>query len=177
MSTATPAVTIEIRPATAADASEITDIYNQGIRSRLATFETRERTIAEVEASLQASAGRFPWLVAVRDGRVLGWANASSYRSRECYAGIGEFSIYIHEEARGSGVGRVLLPTLIEAARAAGFWKLLSRIFPANVGSRRLCAACGFREVGTYEKHAQLEGVWMDTVIVENWIGMPDDAS
>lgn len=177
MSSPSPAATIEVRPATAADAAAITEIYNQGIRSRLATFETRERTVAEVEESLQASAGRFPWLVAVHDGRVLGWANASTYRPRECYAGIAEFSIYIHEDARGSGVGRVLLPQLIEVARAAGFWKLLSRVFPENVGSRRLCAACGFREVGTYVKHAQLEGVWMDVVIVENWIGTPDDAA
>lgn len=177
MATPSPAATLDIRLATTADAAAITEIYNQGIRSRLATFETRERTVVEVEESLQASAGRFPWLVAVRDGRVLGWANVSTYRPRECYAGIAEFSIYIHEDARGSGVGRVLLPHLIEVARAAGFWKLLSRVFPENIGSRRLCAACGFREVGTYEKHAQLEGVWMDVVIVENWIGAPDSAS
>lgn len=175
MSTTAAATTanVLVRPAAASDAEAITEIYNQGIRSRLATFEIRERTVAEVQESLRTSEGRYPWLVATIDGRVLGWANVSSYRTRECYAGIGEFSIYVHEDARGSGVGRVLLPQLIDAARAAGFWKLLSRIFPANTGSRRLCAICGFREVGTYEKHAQLEGVWMDTVIVENWIGEP----
>jgi phosphinothricin acetyltransferase len=56
---------------------------------------------------------------------------------------------------------------LISDAKARGWWKLLSRIFPENVASRRLCASLGFREVGIYEKHGQLDGKWMDTVIVE----------
>lgn len=161
---------LTIRPAMIADATAITDIYNQGIAGRMATFETETRTPAEIEVSLGASDGRFPYLVAERDGRVLGWASVSTYRPRECYAGIGEFSIYVHNDARGQGIGTVLLPALIEAAREAGFWKLLSRVFTFNTGSRKLCAACGFREVGTYEKHAQLDGQWLDVVIVERLI-------
>lgn len=161
---------ILIRPATIDDADSIKVIYNQGIAGRMATFETVPRTTSDIETGLHASEGRFPYLVAEREGKVLGWANVSTYRPRECYASIGEFSIYIHEDARGQGVGQVLLPALVDAARNAGFWKLLSRVFPFNIGSLRLCAACGFREVGTYEKHAQLDGEWLDVVIVERLI-------
>jgi phosphinothricin acetyltransferase len=99
--------------------------------------------------------------------RVVGWASTSAYRSRECYRGVAEFSVYVHEGCRGRGVGRALLEALIPAAERAGLWKLLSRIFPENTGSRALCASVGFREVGVYEKHARLDGVWKDTVIVE----------
>jgi L-amino acid N-acyltransferase YncA len=94
-------------------------------------------------------------------------AATSAYRTRECYRGIAEFSVYVHEDYRGQGVGKALLATLIPAAEQAGLWKLLSRIFPENAGSRALCAGMGFREVGVYEKHAQLDGVWKDCVIVE----------
>ena len=161
---------VTIRPATEHDAAAIAEIYNQGILGRQATFETRLRTPDDILETLRAGAGRFPFLVAVVDGVVTGWASVSSYRTRECYAGIGEFSIYVHEDWRKAGVGRVLLPELVEAAERAGFWKLLSRVFPENTGSLRLAAACGFREVGTYEKHGQLDGVWKDTVIIERLI-------
>ena len=84
--------------------------------------------------------------------------------------GIAEASLYVAREARGRGAGRVALSALIEAAEEAGFWKLLSRIFVENQPSRRLVRAMGFREVGVYEKHGQLDGVWRDVVIVERLI-------
>ncbi len=161
---------VSIRPARHHDAGEIAGIYNQGILGRQATFETRLRTADDILETLKAGEGRFPYLVAEVDGVLTGWASVSTYRPRECYAGIGEFSIYVHEDWRKAGVGRVLLPALIDAAEASGFWKLLSRVFPENTGSLRLAAACGFREVGTYEKHAQLDGVWRDVVIIERLI-------
>ena len=158
---------VTIRPARQEDADAVAEIYNQGILGRQATFETRLRTADDIRETLRASEGRFPYLVAEIDGAVAGWASVSAYRARECYAGIGEFSIYVHENWRKAGVGMILLPALVDAAEASGFWKLLSRVFPENTGSLRLAAACGFREVGTYEKHAQLDGVWKDTVIIE----------
>ena len=158
-----------IRPARAADASVIADIYNQGIADRGATFETTPRTPAEVLTWLD-TADRFPVIVAERQGDVIGWASLSSYRPRGCYAGIGEFSIYLDRAARGQGHGRRLLEALIETAAAHGYWKLVSRIFPSNAASRALCRACGFREVGVYEKHARLDGQWLDVVIVERLI-------
>lgn len=161
---------VTIRPASIADASVIVAIYNEGIAERSATFETAPRRAADIEQRL-AEADRFPLLVAVDPGgTVLGWAGLGGYRARECYAGIGEFSVYLARDARGRGIGRQLLDALIAAARDRGYWKLLSRIFTFNTASRALCRAAGFREVGIYEKHGQLDGRWLDVVIVERLI-------
>jgi L-amino acid N-acyltransferase YncA len=160
---------IQIRPAVPSDAPAITDIYNVGIAERTATYETLPRQVEDIVERLKY-ADRYPLLVATDDGTVIGWAGLSSYRSRDCYAGIGEFSVYLAADARGRGVGRKLLESLIAAAGERGYWKLLSRIFPFNTASRALCRAVGFREVGIYEKHGQLEGRWLDVVIVERLI-------
>ena len=168
---------VAVRPARAEDLPAIVRIYNQGIRDRIATFETRERTAEEIRPWLDDP--RHPLLVAVdgsgttggADGAVLGWVAASGYRPRECYAGIGEFSIYVAREARGRGVGHVLIEAFLPACARAGLWKVLSRVFPENTGSRALLRAHGFREVGVYERHARLDGVWKDVVIVERLLG------
>jgi len=162
-------MSLTIRLATDDDAEVIACIYNQGIAERGATFETEPRSVDDIAARLREQA-RFPTLVAEIAGTVIGWAGLSSYRARACYAGIGEFSIYLDRTARGRGVGRTLLEALIDAARERGYWKLVSRIFPFNTASRALCRACGFREVGVYEKHGRLDGQWMDVVIVERVI-------
>ena len=161
---------LHIRRAQPADAAVIAAIYNQGMAERAATFETTPREPGEIEARLHET-DRYPLLVAVNaTNAVVGWAGVTSYRPRACYAGIGEFSIYLDRDARGYGVGTARLAALVDEARACGYWKLLSRIFPANTASRSLCRTCGFREVGTYEKHGRLDGQWMDVVIVERLI-------
>lgn len=152
------------RPATEADADRIAEIYNQGIEDRVATFETELRT---VEAVRSWFSGGYPIVVVERDGEVIAWANASQYRPRACYAGICEFSVYVDRSARGSGAGKAAMQALIEQATAAGYTKLLSRVFVENSASRRLLASLGFREVGVYYRHGQLDGEWRDVVIVE----------
>jgi phosphinothricin acetyltransferase len=82
-----------------------------------------------------------------------------------------EFSVYADRAARGTGAAQAALEGLIEVCEAAGFWKLVSRIFPENGPSRGLCRKVGFREVGVYQRHARLDGEWRDTVIVERLIG------
>jgi phosphinothricin acetyltransferase len=164
-----PPFAITVRPATAADVPAITGIYNEGIRGRTATFETRERTPDEVRGWLGDP--RHPVLVADADRRVVGWVAASTYRPRDCYAGIAEFSVYVAGDARGRRVGDALLAAFLPACEAAGVWKVLSRIFPENHASRRLCARHGFREVGTYLRHGKLDGAWRDVVIVERLLG------
>jgi phosphinothricin acetyltransferase len=163
--------TLTVRRATRADALAVAEIYNQGIRGRGATFETTERTAADVLAWLDApDAAAHPFLVAERRSattEIVGWVRASGYRARACYAGIAEFSFYVASSARGQRVGDALMCAFIPACADAGLWKLLSRIFPENTPSRALCARHGFREVGTYEKHAKLDGVWRDVIIVE----------
>jgi L-amino acid N-acyltransferase YncA len=162
-------MSIAIREAGEQDAAAIASIYNQGIDDRGATFETELRSADDMAAKL-AERKQYPVLVISEDDVVLGWAGLSSYRPRECYAGIAEFSIYFDRSARRRGLGRQLLTALIDVARERGYWKLVSRIFPFNTGSRALCRACGFREVGTYEKHGRLDGEWRDVVIVERLI-------
>ena len=161
---------VQIRTATADDAAAIAEIYNQGIEDRVATYETRPRSAEDQQAWLQAIAGRYPAVVAQIDGEIVGWAGAGPYRDRECYRGIGEFSMYVHRDWRRQSVGDLLLAGLISEAERLGLWKLLSRIFPFNEASRALCRKHGFREVGVYEKHARLDGRWLDVVIVERLI-------
>ncbi|MDX2139187.1 MAG: GNAT family N-acetyltransferase [Chloroflexota bacterium] len=109
-------------------------------------------------------------LIAEAGSTPAGWIAASSYRARACYAGIAEFSVYVADEFHGKGVGSQLMASFIPACAMAGLWKLVSRIFPENTASRALCQKFGFREVGIYEKHAQLDGIWRDVVIVERLI-------
>ena len=159
-----------IRAAQPRDAAAIADIYNQGMEDRGATFEVEQRTVADFAARLVYSS-RHPLLVAEgTDGEVIGWAGITAYRPRACYDGIGETSIYLARNARSRGVGRALLEALIAEAARHGYWKLLSRVFCFNTASRALCRACGFREVGIYEKHGRLDGKWLDVVIVERLI-------
>jgi L-amino acid N-acyltransferase YncA len=156
------------RAATPADAEAIARIYNEGIEDRVATFETRPRSPEDVRGWFD---GVHPVVVAEDEaGRVVAFASTSTYRPRDCYAGIAEFSVYAGREVRGRGAGRAVMEALIAAAEAAGFWKLVSRVFPHNTTSLRLLRSVGFREVGRYEKHAKLDGEWLDVVIVERLI-------
>jgi len=155
---------MQTRSTTAADAAAIAAIYNQGIEDRVATFETRPRSADDVAKWLD---GVHPAVVVEDDGRIVAFAATFEYRPRQCYAGVAEFSVYAAREARGRGAGRLAMQALIAAAEEAGFWKLLSRVFPENKASLGLLHSVGFREVGVYEKHGRLEGVWKDVVIVE----------
>jgi L-amino acid N-acyltransferase YncA len=152
-------------------------IYSQGIEERIATFETEPRSTDDMLEYLSEREGRYPVIVAEQDERVVAWASAGSYRSRECYDGVAEFSVYADRKARGTGAAQAALQGLIDTAEATGFWKLVSRIFPENVRSRGLCRKVGFREVGVYYRHAKLDGHWRDTVIVERLLGEAADSS
>ena len=156
---------MHLRVAAPGDAAAIVTIYNQGIEDRMATFETRLRTPQEVE---QWFDGTHPVVVIETDQRqVIAFASTSVYRPRSCYAGIAEFSVYVERSWRGHGAGCRALEGLMQEAEKAGFWKLVSRVFVENTPSRALLRRLGFREVGVYEKHAQLDGMWRDVVIVE----------
>lgn len=177
-----PYLTLRIRKAVASDALGICEIYNQAIYEGISTLETEPRTELERRKWLEEHDIRHPVCVAVRDRHVseiglggkneeiVGWALISTYRTKSFYSGVGEFSIYVKQSSRGTGVGKQLMTTLIDEAKHLGYWKLLSRIISSNIASRNLCRSCGFREVGTYEKHGKLNGKWTDVVIVERLI-------
>jgi phosphinothricin acetyltransferase len=155
---------LRTRPATTGDAEAIARIYNEGIADRIATFETRPRMREDVLGWFD---GAHPIIVVEEAGEIAGFASTSSYRPRACYVGIAEFSVYVARSHRGRGVGRLAMEALLEAAEAAGFWKLVSRVFVENTASRALLRGLGFREVGIYEKHGKLDDVWRDVVVVE----------
>jgi phosphinothricin acetyltransferase len=158
---------VTARSATPEDAEAIARIYNEGIEDRVATFETRLRSLEDVRAWFD---GVHPIVVVEDEESVVAFAATSSYRPRACYAGVAEASVYVARSHRRRGAGRIALEALIQASNEAGFWKLLSRIFPENAVSRDLVRRLGFREVGVYEKHGRLDGKWRDVVIVERLI-------
>lgn len=133
----------------------------------MATFETAPRSPEDVRAWFD---GVHPVVVVEEAGEVIAFGCSRPYSSRECYRGIAGIPVYAAHAARRRGADRLALTALITEAEKAGFWKLLSRIFVENTASRTLVAALGFREVGIYRKHAQLDGVWRDCLIVERLI-------
>lgn len=157
------------RPATPDDAPLMAAIYNQGIEDRVATFETEPRSAADMAARFQPGT---LFVVAEASGAgVVAFAGSFPYSTRPCYAGIGEFSVYVARDFRGRGGGRAALAALIEAAEAAGLTKLTSRVFPENVASRALLKQLGFAEIGVHRRHGKLDGEWRDCVVVELLLG------
>ena len=161
------------RSAIPADAAAIAAIYNDGIEDRVATFETRPRTPQDILTWFDA---RHPVIVVEDQGRVVAFAATGTYRPRGCYDGVAETSLYVARDARGQGFGAAALDAITRAAEQAGFWKLVSRVFPENAASRALLRRAGFREVGMYHRHARLDGAWRDVIIVEKLIGEAADA-
>jgi L-amino acid N-acyltransferase YncA len=154
---------VELRPLKPNDWPAVEDIYWDGMRGGLATFET------EVPSWEKWDAGhlRDHRLVADLMGEVVGWAALSPSSKRRCYLGVVENSVYVARQAQGLGIGRALLEGLIAGAEAAGIWTIQTSIFPENRASLALHERCGFRVVGTRERIAKRDGVWRDTVLLE----------
>ncbi len=154
---------VEIRALKAGDWPEVETIFVEGIATRLATFDTKAPTWEEFDAHRHPVHRH----VAVSGGAVVGWAAVSPTSSRACYAGVVESSVYVAASARGRGVGRMLMEALIANARADGIWTIHAGMFPENAASVALHERLGFRLVGRFERVAQLDGVWRDTVLLE----------
>jgi phosphinothricin acetyltransferase len=157
-----------IRPATADDAEAICRIYNQGIEDRVATLETELRAPEERRQWLAARGPRHPVIVAeAPDGTVLGWGSLNVFNPRDAYRFVADFSIYVERGARGRGVGRAMLTRLIELGRECGYHKLVLSAFPTNASGMALYTRLGFRTVGVYQEQGQLDGRWVDTIVME----------
>lgn len=141
----------------------IRTIYQEGMDTGMATFETRAPEWTEWDSSHLPCCR----LAARQEGRLLGWAALSPVSHRKAYAGVAEVSIYIAGEARGQGLGKRLLAELVVASEQAGIWTLQAVIFAENVASLKLHRAGGFRVVGQRERIAQRDGAWRDTIILE----------
>jgi len=153
---------VEIRDLRPPDWPEVARIYEEGIRSGHATFETG---VPSWEA-WDAAHARIR-LLALRDDAAAGWAALSRSSPRACYSGVAQDSIYVAASAQGRGVGRALLDAAIERAEAAGIWTLEAGIFPENEASIRLHVSRGFRLVGVRERIGELKGVWRDVLLYE----------
>ncbi len=148
---------------TEADAAAVLAIYQAGIDEGDATFETQAPAWPEFTAA-RLPAHRY---VARNGAGVLGWVAVSPVSGRCVYAGVVEHSVYVHPAARGQGVGRQLLDTLITSTEAAGIWTIQSGIFPENTASVALHHAVGFRDVGIRERIGQHYGRWRDVLLLE----------
>ena len=145
------------------DWPEVARIYEEGIRTGNATFETEVPSWEAWDAA-HLDGHRF---VAERDGRVVGWIALAPVSSRCCYAGVAEIGAYVGEDARGQGVGSELLTTAIASSERARIWTLQTGVFPENAPSLRLLQRFGFRALGTQERIGRLHGVWRDVVLLE----------
>jgi L-amino acid N-acyltransferase YncA len=154
---------VALRALTEDDWTAVAEIYWDGMRDGLATFETEVPSWEGWDAAHLAGHR----LVAETYAEVVGWAALSPASSRRCYAGVVENSVYVAREVRGHGVGRALLHALISGARAAGIWTIQTSIFPENRASLALHEACGFRVVGRRERIAKRDGIWRDTLLLE----------
>jgi L-amino acid N-acyltransferase YncA len=150
-----------IRELRAEDWPAVRSIFEAGIATGQATFETEAPTW---EAWDGAHSGG---IVAEEDGEVVGWAALSPYSARAVYAGVAEESVYVAARARGRGVGRALLEAIIERSEQAGIWTLEAGVFPENRASVALHLGCGFRVVGVRERIGRLNGEWRDVLLLE----------
>jgi len=165
-----PSDDVRIRLAQAEDAAAIAAIYNQGIRDRIATLETEERTAEERAAWLAARDERHPVWVAELDGAVVAWGSLNVFNPRPAYQWVADFSVYVGGARRGHGLGGKMLDHLIAEATRLGYHKLVLAAFPSNEAGMRLYHSRGFRTVGIYPEQGRLDDRWVDTIIMERML-------
>ncbi|WP_206060820.1 GNAT family N-acetyltransferase [Nonomuraea basaltis] len=156
---------LEIRPMRETDAAQVLAIYQAGLDTGQASFET---TAPSWEGF---TAGKLPHLRYVaadtQTGEVVGWVAGSSVSTRPVYAGVVEHSIYVHPGCQAHGIGRALLAAFIAAGEDAGVWTIQTGVFPENAASLSLHQALGFRVVGTRERIGRHHGTWRDVLLME----------
>jgi L-amino acid N-acyltransferase YncA/DNA-binding transcriptional ArsR family regulator len=162
---------VTIRPMVNGDAAQVLAIYQAGLDSGEASFETSAPSWADFDAARLPSHR----LVAAdpASGEVLGWAAVSPVSDRYAYEGVVEHSVYVAPAARRRGVGAALLRALIRSTAAAGIWTIQSGIFPENTASLRLHEKAGFRVVGIRKRIGRHYGRWRDVILLERRTDLP----
>ena len=165
-----------IRPAEARDVAEIAAIYREAVLTGTASFEIEPPDAGEMSQRLATvTGGGYPWLVAERDGRVMGYAYASSYRPRIAYRFSVENSVYVAEDAQRGGIGRALLEALITETAARGFRQMIAVIGDSRQwASIALHRAAGFTFCGTIHAVGYKFDRWLDSVIMQRALGDGD---
>jgi len=154
---------IEIKHMRSYHWSAVAEIYQEGIATRMATFETEIPSWDQWNKN-HIDSCRF---VAIKENQIQGWAALSEVSSRCVYGGVAEVSVYVAAKSRGHKIGERLLEKLIEESEKHAYWTLQSGIFPENLASIKLHEKLGFRKIGYREKIAQLAGVWKDNILME----------
>ena len=165
---------LTVRPSSAEDLAAITAIYGHDVLHGTGTFELEPPDAAEMARHRDDVIGKgLPWLVAEHDGAVLGYAYANHFRPRRAYRFCLEDSIYLHPDARGRGVGRVLLAELIARCEAAGARQMLAVIGDsANLGSIGVHRTLGFEHVGVMKAAGWKFDQWRDVVVMQKALGL-----
>jgi L-amino acid N-acyltransferase YncA len=163
---------LTVHPAQTEDLSRVAEIYNAGIAERVATFETSHRTIADISGWVEDGQ---PFIVAIDDEQVIGWARAGAYSDRCVYQGVGEHAAYVHPEARGRRLGRTLLIELCAESERRGCTSSPAGCSPTTDRSGPPTAPPDFEEVGIQRRHGKLDGQWKDCVLVEHLLGPAAD--
>jgi L-amino acid N-acyltransferase YncA len=153
----------EITPMQPEHWSAVREIYNEGIVTGNATFET-ELPDWQKRDSVHRKDCR---LIAHNGNRVFGWSALSPVSGRRVYSGVAEVSVYVAAAARNRGVGKALLKSLVAASELQGIWMLQAAIFPENAASLALHLSCGFREVGLRRRIGKLGETWRDVLLLE----------
>lgn len=155
---------IQIRPLTSNDWLEIKQIYEEGLATGVATFETEAPGSWMHWNQKYLSSCRWG---AENSNQLLAWIALTPFSKRAVYKGVAEVSVYVGKHFRGKGLGKKLLEKVIEEAPTHGFWTLQSAIFAQNKTSIELHRQLGFREVGVRERIAMRDGQWHDNVLME----------
>jgi L-amino acid N-acyltransferase YncA len=164
---------LEIRPASAADLPAITDIYQHAVLHGTATFELIPPDLAEMTRRFKTLTDNgYPYLAAVLDGRVIGYAYAGPYRPRPAYRFTVENSVYLQPSILRRGIGTQLLQRLIAEAQARGYRQMIAVIGDsANAGSIGVHSRMGFTMIGTHPNVGFKFGRWLDTVMMQRALG------
>jgi phosphinothricin acetyltransferase len=162
-----------IRPATEADVAAIAGIYGRSVSDETSSFEVVPPDADEMARRMRTLIDDgFPYLVAERDGRIVGYCYAGPYNRRQGYRNTVEDSVYLAADARRQGIGRALLGRLIVEAEGRGFRQMIALIGGSqNIGSIRLHASLGFAVAGTLTAVGYKHGRWLDSVIMQRPLG------
>lgn len=162
--------TVQIRKAALADLEAIRKIYNEAILTTTATFDTEPKSADERLQWFQSHDERHPILVAVLDGKVVGWASLTQYSERRAYDDTAETSFYVKSEFRGQGIGRKLKEATIEEARRLRFHTLIARVAEGSEESIHLNESAGFVLVGTLKEVGRKFGKLLDVHIMQKML-------
>jgi L-amino acid N-acyltransferase YncA len=156
-------MTSEIRLFLPSDWLDVSRIYEQGLLTRNATFETE---VPPYEQWIKKFHAHLLWVIIV-EGKVAGWLGLQPVSNRKVYEGVVEVTIYIDQNNQGSGLGKKLMRHMISESEKVGVWTLYASIFPENTSSVYLHKSHGFREIGYREKIGMLHGKWRNTILFE----------